>query len=81
MKKISESIKSAANKESVALKSALAIVETLDQEREDTVALLKRLEKSVGMVQGEEILTHIARMNGQNFNSVAYLHDTPNGGQ
>lgn len=75
MNTITESIKQAAKKEVISLKSALAIVALIDKEREETIELLKRLEKNVGMMQGEEINIHIANMKGQKFNSVEYFFE------
>lgn len=81
MLKLSESIKQSANKDIISVKSALAIVSPIDTEREETIDLLKRLEKEVGMTLGSEINEHIAKMQGQKFNSAAYHYEKQIGDQ
>lgn len=81
MNNLTSSLKSMAVEGKISLDKATKLAETIDKERNETIQLLKLLEKNVGMVLGEEINTHIAHMQGQKFNAVAYHYEKPVGEQ
>ena len=56
----------------VLIHKILPITTKADQEREETLALLKRCVPQVGMYLGEEIEAAVARMEGARFSSVDY---------
>lgn len=81
MKKITSIFKSAALGSKISVETAIKVLEPIDQEREETINLLKRCEKEVGMVLGEDINQHIANMSGRIFNPIDYHYEKPVGDQ
>jgi hypothetical protein len=75
MQTITQTLKNQSNNGAIPLDRALTIAAPLDKEREATVALLKELERQVGMTYGDKINAHIADMNGTRFNDVEYWAD------
>ena len=57
------------------LQKAIAIIAPIDEERKETVELLKKLVNQVGQYYGEQILEHLAKMEGKKFSSVDYNYD------
>lgn len=58
--------------DTVALHKILPITQTADQERAETLALLKKCVSQVGMYLGEELNERIAKMEGAKFSAVDY---------
>lgn len=81
MQTLEQSLKNLAVNHKVEFIKAIAIVKPIDEERKETIELLKRVERQVGMTLGEEILSHIAKIEGRKFNSLEYNYERPNGEQ
>lgn len=81
MQTIQQILKSHSVNGVISVEKAAAAVRSIDEEREATVALLKKAEKQVGMYLGEEINSHLAVMTGTRFSSVDYHYEIPNGEQ
>ena len=69
---ITQELKNAANKGCIALPTAEKIGAAIDNEREATITLLRKVERQVGMDLGEQINAHIAEMQGTYFNERDY---------
>lgn len=78
---ITEALKKASAGETIDLERALKIAAEFDREREDTMTLLKKCEKNVGMILGEDINQHLATMCGRKFNAIDYHYEKPVGDQ
>jgi hypothetical protein len=78
---ITQLLKNAAINGSIRLDRALRIAAELDTEREQTKALLKECENNVGMLLGEKINEHLAKMSGVRFNALDYHYEKPVGEQ
>lgn len=81
MSTITQQLKSRAINGHINTTEAERVATPFDQEREQTIALLKECEKNVGLYLGEKILSHIASMTGGYFNSVEYHYEKPVGEQ
>lgn len=75
MQSIQQTLKNAAVNGRIDLSTALKIATAIDAERADTVQLLKSCEKNVGMVLGEDINAHVAKMTGGYFSAQEYHHE------
>lgn len=81
MKSLTLLFKALTINKSIPADSALKVAAEVDQEREETQELLKSIKNEVGLYRGEEIEAHLAKMNGTNFNSVAYHYERLPSGQ
>jgi hypothetical protein len=72
MNTITQQLKNKATNGHIAAVEAERIANVVDAERSATIALLKELEKNVGMYLGEKINEHIAGMTGGFFNALEY---------
>jgi hypothetical protein len=75
MDTITQQLKNKSTNGHIAAVEAVKIANAVDAERLATIALLKELERQVGMTYGDKINAHIAAMNGTKFNEVDYWHD------
>jgi hypothetical protein len=75
MQSIQQTLKNQSVNGAIPVERALQVAAPLDAERTATVALLKELERQVGMTYGDKINAHIAAMNGTKFNEVDYWAD------
>lgn len=81
MSNLSQDFKNLATNGKLSLDRVLFIINPIDEERVQTQLLLRKLEKEVGLTLGEEINTHIAKMNNTKFNLVQYHYEKPVGDQ
>lgn len=81
MKSLTQSLKNITVNKTIPAEPALKLAVEIDYEREQTKILLKSLEGQVGMHWGEEIKSHLAKMDGTNFNSMAYNYERLPSGQ
>lgn len=64
----------------IPLTKGLQIATAIDEERQETVELLKKLQKQLGQHWGEQIEEHLSKMTGKKFSSVEYNFERlPNG--
>lgn len=75
MQKLTDQLKGIALDGRLPLQKALNVVAPIDEERAETVALLKKLETQVGQHHGEQIQEHLAKMDNRKFNATAYFYD------
>lgn len=76
MNSLEQALKNLAINGKVDLVKAINLIKPIDTERSNTVILLKKCEKQVGTILGEDINKHMAGMNGTKFNSVEYHYES-----
>jgi hypothetical protein len=76
MNTLEQAIKNLSVNHKVETLKAISLVKRIDAERLETVELLKICVKQVGMTLGEDILKHIAGMEGTRFNSTEYHYES-----
>lgn len=81
MQTIQQQLRNASNNGCISLEKALRLAQAIDEERTQTVGLLKECERNVGMYLGEKINEHVAAMTGAKFNAVDYHYERPVGEQ
>lgn len=75
MQTIQQILKNTAVNGVISVERAVQAVQAFDEERAATVDILKKLEKQVGMTDGEKINAHLSAMTGQYFNPVDYHYE------
>jgi len=81
MKSIFNLLLGVSNNGTLSIEKSKGHIIALDEEREMSLALLKRCKTEVGMYLGESIEAHIAAMEGKHFNVKDYHYERPVGEQ
>ncbi|AMR34148.1 hypothetical protein A0256_23200 [Mucilaginibacter sp. PAMC 26640] len=81
MTTIQQVLRSASVNGVINIDKALKALAPFDAEREETITILKSCERNVGMVLGEDINAHVAKMTGGYFNATEYLFERMPGEQ
>ncbi|MEO6522224.1 MAG: hypothetical protein ABIN91_11140 [Mucilaginibacter sp.] len=81
MTTIQQQLKNASVNGCIPIDRALQVAAVADQQREETIALLRECERNVGMYLGEKINAHLSVLEGTKFSAVDYHYEIPNGEQ
>jgi hypothetical protein len=76
MNTLEQAVKNASINNKLETTKAINLVKPIDIERVATIELLKTCVKQVGMYLGEDILKHIASMEGTKFNATEYHYES-----
>lgn len=81
MNRLQQAIKNAAVNGVITLQAALNIAKQFDQDEEESVNLLTQCKSHVGMVIGDPLRAHLAKVKGTYFNSKEFHYERPVGEQ